>query len=432
MLQKSRRHPSALYRLCLIEGGERFAASAWLSLFALYLSQHRHFSDSAAIFVVGGVLAGSYLASWPSGWLSDRRLGPHRTALLGAVLLGFGYAALWTDAAAGLWAALTLLVVGQGLFRAALTTLMGQLYVADDARREAGFGLFYVAVNLGYLAGPFCAEWMRARFGWQAVFGLGSFALLACSGLLALGSLSGRGTAASESGGAEPLPPHVEHARIRALWTLSAIAVVFWVALHQTGTSLPLFAEHHTERHWNLLSFTGEVAPGHFASLHGALALVFTPALVSALAWLRARRLAPSTPVQFAWGLVVTASAFALMSMASLLGGDRGRVHLLWLVSCYVLVSLAEVLWAALGLSFITQLAPPQLASRMAGLWYASLALGYLLTGVLGPLWQRWPHHRYFALLALLCLVAAGVLFASLRQLPLDAGRAPAEGSADR
>ena len=419
MLQKSRRHPSALYLLCLVEGGERFAASAILSLFALYLSQHRHFTDSASIMIVGGVLAGSYLANWPSGWLADRWLGASRSARLGALLLGLGYAALWTDAAAGLWVSLALLVVGQGLFRSAITTLVGQLYAADEAHREAGFGHFFMAVNLGYLAGPFCAEWMRARVGWHGVFGLAAAVLLLGLVLLVVGASSGQRTNVLVTSESRTLPPHIERSRVWALSVLSGVAVVFWSALHQTNTSLPLFVEHHTQHHWALLGFAGELAPGHFASLHGALALAFTPMLVKALAWLRVRNLAPSTPAQFAWGLVVIAAAFALMSAASLVGGDQGRVHLLWPVVCYALISLAEVLWGALGLALIARLAPPRLASRMAGLWYASMALGYLLAGGLGPLWQRWPHHRYFALLALLCLAAAALLLASLRRLKL-------------
>lgn len=419
MSQKSRRHPSALYLLCAAQCCERVAAGAMLSLFALYLTEHRHFIDSVAILIVGGFLAGSYLASWPSGWLADRWLGALNTARLGAVLLCCGYAALWTDASGLLWPALGLAVLGQGLFRSAIATLVGQLYAHDESHREAGFGLVYVSVNLGYLAGPLCAELARARSGWPAIFGLAAGALVVSLGLLIGAALHARGASNAERTAPPPLPNHVERGRIEALLLLCGVAVVFWMALLQTGTSLTLFAENHTERRWSLLGLAGEAAPGHFATLHGGLVLVFTPLLLRLLARLRAWKISPSTLGQFVWGLLVTAGAFVLMSLASLRGGDNGRAHITWLLGCYLLLSLAEVLFSALGMSFVTKIAPPRFASRMAGIWYASIAIGQLLAGALGLLWQRWAHHQYFALIALLCLSAAAVLRAALRRLDL-------------
>mgnify|MGYP002136640933 CR=1 FL=1 len=167
------------------------------------------------------------------------------------------------------------------------------------------------------------------------------------------------------------------------------------------------------------LGLAGEAAPGHFATLHGGLVLVFTPLLLRALSRLRDWKISPSTLGQFVWGLLVTAGAFVLMTVASLRGGDHGRAHIAWLLGCYLLLSLAEVLFSALGMSFVTKIAPPRFASRMAGIWYASIAVGQLFAGALGPLWQRLPHHRYFALIALLCLGAAAVLSARMRRLDI-------------
>lgn len=417
MSQASRRHPSAVYLLCLIEGCERFACGALLSLFALYLTEHRQFADSTAILIIGGFLACTYLASWPCGWLADRWLGALGAARAGVVLTGLGYVALWTDATVLFWPALGLVVLGQGLFRPAISTLLSQLYVSDDSRREAGFGLFYISVNLGYLAGPLFAELARARSGWPAIFSLATAALLVASGLLAVCSFPTGKVVDAEHSERLVLPRPVERARLRALCLICAIAIVFWLALQQTGTSLPLFAEKRTNLHWSLLGFSGEAAPGYFATLHGGLVLVLTPLLLWSLARLRALKLSLSTPVQFVGGLLVTAGAFSLMSAASLYGGNQGRAHIAWLLGCYMLLSIAEVLFSALGTSFVTKVAPPRFASRMSGIWYASIAVGQLIAGAMGPLWQHWPQHRYFGCIALLCLIAAAGLLVSLRWL---------------
>jgi MFS family permease len=114
---------------------------------------------------------------------------------------------------------------------------------------------------------------------------------------------------------------------------------------------------------------------------------------------------------------VVTAAAFALMTAAGLNGGDLGRVSGAWLVGCYVLLSLAEILLAPLGMSLILRLAPKEKSAQAVGLWFAGCAIGNGLAGALGLLWDRWPHHRYFALLAVLSLGAAAVLLPRRRQL---------------
>lgn len=115
------------------------------------------------------------------------------------------------------------------------------------------------------------------------------------------------------------------------------------------------------------------------------------------------------------WGYAATAAAFALLAAAGLCGGDTDRVSPAWLVGCYLLLSVAEVLLAPLGIALLTQLAPVKKITQVVGLWFAATATGNILTGGLGLFWGRWPHHRYFALLALLALGAVGLLLTLLR-----------------
>ena len=125
----------------------------------------------------------------------------------------------------------------------------------------------------------------------------------------------------------------------------------------------------------------------------------------------------PSTAIKLIRGFVYLAAAFALRGLAGLRGGDAGRVSPRWLLGCYVLITPGEIWLSAMGMSLVTQLAPSRLASRLVGLWLASVAVGNALAGAVGLLWSHWPHHRYFAVVALCCLVGACVLLARLRRL---------------
>lgn len=157
------------------------------------------------------------------------------------------------------------------------------------------------------------------------------------------------------------------------------------------------------------------IGPGYFASLHGLIVLGLLPLVLSLES--RKRGNGASITDKVIWGYVITAAAFAVMAAGGLRGGDLGRVSGAWLLGCYALLSLGEVLLAPLGVALITRLAPKHKAGQAVGLWFASCAFGSGLGGALGLCWDRWPHHRYFAVLALLSLGAAVVLLPRRRQL---------------
>jgi POT family proton-dependent oligopeptide transporter len=424
-LAPTRRHPSALYLLSLIELCERLAFGAVLPLLALYVHEHLGRSEAFAIALSSIFLAGSYLASLPGGFLADRVLGAIGALSVGVLLLTVGFVGLALDLSTTFWPALGALLVGQGLVKPGITAAVGGLYPDGDGGREAGFSIFYIAVNLGAFAGPLLAEWARARWGWPSIFACAAAAMLPALVLLIP---------------AIPRPtkqvPHLqvpkpslttkdEWARVQALILLCAVTVFFWLAFQQTGTSLALFAEEHTAQRLTLLRWKLTLRPGHFAALHAGLVIGFTPLLLGAIDRLRRRRADPSTPQKMVWGFLLTAAAFALVAGAALRGGDAGRVSPLWLAGCYGLLSLGELLISPRGLSMVTDLAPPRLAGRFMGLWFASVAVGHGFAAGLGLLWSGWPHHRYFAAVAALSLLAAAVLRQRLVALDSAIARRP-------
>jgi len=384
-------------------------------MFVLYAHDRLAMSAPTALMVLAVVQALSYLGGLPGGWLADRGLGVRLATTLGALLLAVAYAALALDRAWLFWPALALMVVGHSLFRPGLHVLIARATGSDERARERGFLWHYLAANLGYAAGALFGEWARAARGWSVLFGGAAVASLVGASLLPLGKqwLRGHHEGAEEMGKTSGTDPR--RGNMGAVWMLCLVAVVFWLTAQQAGSSLSVFAAMNTTQQITLLWRTMQLGPGHFAALHGLMVI----AMLLVFLYLHGRKPARtgSTMNTLLWGYVATAGAFALMAAASLRGGDAGRVSGAWLLGCYVLLSLAEILLAPLGVSLVTRLAPQHKATQAVGLWFAGSAVGNGLAALLGLCWDRWQHHRYFAALAVLSLAAGAGLLSRRRHL---------------
>ncbi|PSM32189.1 MFS transporter [Haliangium sp. UPWRP_2] len=399
--------------LCTVQSCERFAFLAMLPMFVLYAHDRLAISAPTALMVLAIFQALSYLGGLPGGWLADRRLGVRAATVLGALLLTVAYGSLALDRAWLFWPALALMVVGHSLFRPGLHVLIARATGNDERARERGFLWHYLAANLGYAVGALFGEWARTARGWSVLFGGAAVVSLVGAGLLLLGKqwLSGHRQATEETG--KNSGSVSRHGNMGAVWMICSVAVVFWLTAQQAGSSLTVFAAMNTSQQITLLWRTMQLGPGHFAALHGLMVIAMLPVFL----YLHGRKQArtSSTMNTLIWGYVATAAAFVLMAAASLRGGDVGRVSGTWLLGCYVLLSLAEILLAPLGVSLVTRLAPQHKATQAVGLWFAGSAVGNGLAALLGLCWDRWPHHRYFALLAVLSLTAAAGLLSRRR-----------------
>ena len=416
----STRPTCALVLLCVGQGCERFAFSAMLPLFVLYLHGRHGLSEPTALLILGVCNGLSYVSGLPGGMLADRVLGSMISIIVGAALLTAGYGALAVDRAVLLWPGCGLMIVGHGLFRPAMATLLGSLVSATDPRRERAFLWQYLAINIAFVVGPLCAGYVASGQRWRSLFLLATSAMaVGTLVLVPAASLFGALTPHRERFPLERPQAEASDTAMRwhAVWVLCVLAGVFWLTALQSGGSLALFAETYTVRGLAVLGRSIAIGPTQFASLHGLMVLALLPLFMLAAAWLRLRSADPSTPIKMVWGYVFTAAAFALLAAACLHGGDAARVSSGWLVGCYVLLSVAELLLGPFGLSLVTQIAPPNRTGQALGLWFATAALGNVAAGGLGLLWGRWPNHRYFALLAVVSLGAAAALFGWLRRL---------------
>jgi POT family proton-dependent oligopeptide transporter len=211
--------------------------------------------------------------------------------------------------------------------------------------------------------------------------------------------------------------PAVERKRIVALIVMCGIVMLFWLAFNQNGTAFTFWARDNTDRVIHFRSHTWEVPTEYYAAANSIFVISLTPLLVALMSALRKRNLEPSTPTKIGIGMVMTAASFGLMAIASLCGGNNGKVSMLWLIGCYFLITIGELFVSPLGLSMVTKLSPRRLTAMLMGVWFISNALGAKGAGQIGALWTVWPHSKFFGALVLTSLLAAAILVWQHRRL---------------
>lgn len=441
------RHPGGLYTLFFTEMWERFGFYTMIAIFTLYMKASAETGGLALEISKAGhyyaIFMGLvYFTPLLGGLAADTLLGERWAISIGALFLATGYFLLAIPPRAGtltlFYLAMAAIVVGNGLFKPNISTMVGKLYPQDSPLRDAGFNIFYTGINLGAVIAPLAASFLRTTWSWQAAFAAAGVGMVVSLLIFHTFRASYAKALQKPSRSAQGPASEVQDAvgapvRIAALAILYLVSAMFWSLFFQNGFALTLWADDCTARpSW--------LTPEIFQVVNPTCIVL----LSSAAAWfwraLGRRGLEPSTPDKILLGLVAAMATCLVMVVASFAGGDAcvagGRwtheahasfavipavgalVSMAWLVATYVMVSLAEILVSPMGLSYCTKVAPRQLGGLVMGGWFASLAAGGYLSGFMGSrFWEHLPHSTYFGLLAggmlavsLLLLVVRGVL----------------------
>ena len=350
-----------------------------------------------------------YLTPVLGGWVADRYLGTSRSLVVGGVLQTLGYFTLALGSTWPLFAGLGLVALGTGFFKPNGYTLVGQLYAPGDSRRDSGFTVYYMAINVGALLGPLICAWLAAdpRYGWSYGFATAGAAMLVGlifyvwsreERLAGLGLPPAAGFATAPARG--PLTSG-ERRRILAIAIITVFVVFFWLAFEQVGSSLNVFAAHRTDRTvggWLSLIVPGrEIPAAWFQAINPFFILLLAP--VVAGVWRRLGSRAPSTPAKMALGLLLLGAAYAVM-VAAAAQSDRGLAVSPWfLVAFYFIFSCGELCFLPVGISFVTQTAPARLASMLMGAWLTANFFASLTGGYLAGMVQRVERGEIFTLL---------------------------------
>ena len=425
-------HPRGLTTLFFTELWERFSYYGMRALLILFMTAPvagggLGFDVRRAAAIYGLYTFGVYFMAIPGGIAADLLLGARRAVLWGGILIALGHFSLALDLLPFFYAGLVLIVTGTGLLKPNISVMVGQLYAPGDNRRDAGFSLFYMGINIGGLASPIVCGFLGQQVAWR--FGFGAAGIGMTLGLvqyvLGRGRLRAAGTRAPRAtavpagrpgpldGGRPAAPPPParrwftaeEWKRIAAIAVLFAFSAVFWAAFEQAGSSFNLFADRRTRD-----SILGRAFPSSWFQSVGPLwVIVLAPAF--AWLWVRLGRREPSSPAKFSYGLFFVGVGPLLLAAASFLSrGAAARVSPSWLILVYLAQTIGELCLSPVGLSTVTKLAPPSIVGLMMGVWFLSLALGNYMGG-----WVA----GYFEILPLTALYGALFLATALSALLL-------------
>ncbi|HEY8248330.1 MAG TPA: peptide MFS transporter [Hyphomicrobium sp.] len=434
--------PRGLSTLFFTELWERFSYYGMRALLTLFIvapvtTGGLGLSTVEAARIYGNYTMAVYLLSIPGGYVADRYLGAHAAVLIGGAIIALGHFSLAVPAESSFYVGLGLVAIGTGLFKPNISAMVGGLYERDDERRDAGFSIFYMGINIGGFLAPlvtgFLAQsdtfksWLAAggfdpADSWH--WGFGAAGVGMTFGLIGYFMQSRRlahvGRASPEATGSWvtsllviagtlgilvltllsddprfqwlralflflPVAAIVWFAmngdmngqRLAAVFVFFIAAMVFWAIFEQAGVTIALFGLELTRA--ELFGWSFPVA--WYQSLNPLFVILLAP--LFAILWLRLGSRQPSSPVKFALGLFFLGLSFLLMVPAAMLTAT-GRVSPLWLVGLFFLQTVGELLLSPVGLSTMTRLAPERLVGLVLGVWFLAAAWGNKLAGVLG------------------------------------------------
>jgi POT family proton-dependent oligopeptide transporter len=412
-------HPRGLSTLFFTEMWERFSYYGMRAFLILYMTAPAAAGGLAFEVPRAGSVYGTYVGSvWFAtifgGIIADRWLGAYRSVLYGGIIIALGHFTLALKALPLFYTGLALIVLGTGLLKPNATTMLGSLYDERDARRDAGFSIFYMGINLGAFIGPIIAGALAQNVDWHLGF--------ACAGVgMTLGLIQyvlgrdrlrpalERGAVRAQSAGPRLGFTRQEWARMGAVLVFFVFAALFWAAYEQAASTLNLFADRYADR----TVFGWTVPTSWFVSIQALFVILLSPVFAWLWVWLGPRE--PSTPVKFAYGLLFAGLSFVLLlpagAMAQRGGGDGVLVSSLWLVGAYFLQVVGELCLSPVGNSVVTKLAPARIVGMMMGVWFLAIAVGNKLAGLIAGLSATVPFTTLFGAIAAATIGAAVVLF---------------------
>lgn len=468
-VQPPGKHPRGLYTLFFTEMWERFSYYGMRALLVLFMVDSVRggmgMKDETATAIYGLYTAAVYLMSLPGGWLADRLWGAQRAVWYGGIIIALGHFTLAIPTKETFYLGLIFVVVGSGILKPNMSALVGELYPEGGTRRDAGFTIFYMGVNLGAFIGPWVCSTLGEKVNWHYGFGAAGMGmvigliqfrltrqLLGEAGLqravkkplhvveraglvLAVSALIlGIGFAMAGLVHIDPIAlakamsavvvgialcyfvyvlgfmglNRVEKERVGVIAILFLVSAVFWSGFEQAGSSFSLFAERFTRR--QIGSF--EVPAGWFQMLGPVFIITFAPMFAALWVRLAGKNLDPSIPVKFALGLLFLALGFLVMAGAAGLVAAGHKVMPVWLMTTYLLHTFGELCLSPVGLSSVTKLAPRRLVGQMMGTWFLATSLGNLLAGLLAGEFSADTLTHWSSLYLQICIlpVAAGVL----------------------
>ncbi|MCS6807706.1 MAG: peptide MFS transporter [Candidatus Kapabacteria bacterium] len=470
-------HPRGLSVLFFTEFWERFSYYGMRAILLLFMTapaaaSGMGFDTATAGFIYGLYTSMAYLASVPGGWIADHLLGQRKAVFYGGILIAAGNFTLVLHGIQFLILGLLLIVMGTGLLKPNVSAIVGGLYSADEpARRDSGFSIFYMGINLGAFVAPLVVGSLGENVNWHLGFmasGIGmvigliwyragtpylgdigvitshpedlakvkKVLLIASAGILGTFALAfiihtsslfvfTVDTVRNLFNVAYIVIPivfftvvfadksltTVEKKRFVVIAIFFLLSAIFWGSFEQAGTTFTIFARDYTDR-----QFFGAIIPvSYFQSLNALFIVIF--ASVFAWMWIKLGDRQPSSPLKFALGLILAGIGFWVLSTAAGMTAQGGKVSPLWLVSVYLIHTFGELCLSPVGLSNITKLAPARYVSQAMGIWFLGASLGNYIAGQAAGYIEHFPPSQLFFII--FCVVSGTGTLVALVSRPI-------------
>jgi POT family proton-dependent oligopeptide transporter len=422
-------HPRGLSTLFFTEMWERFSYYGMRAFLILYMVHALGFDDKHAGSIYGTYTASAWAAAIFGGIIADRWLGQYRSVLVGGIIITMGHFTLVFHPLPFFYAGLALIVIGTGLLKPNVSGIVGSLYDKADARRDAGFSIFYMGINLGAALGPFIAGYFAQRVDWHLGFACAGIGMslgliqyvvgrkhlkpaidrLAAQRKVAASTVAAR--AAATTGSTRGGFTRDEWKRLAAMAVFFVFAAIFWGAYEQAGSTLNLFGDRYSST--TILGFT--FPSSWFQTVQAIFVIVLAPGF--AWLWTRLGRREPSTPAKFAFGLLFIGLSFVFLLPAAghIQDTPGARVSPFWLIGCYFIQELGELCLSPVGLSVFTKLSPVKIVGMMLGVWFMADAVGSKVAGSAAGFMSTAPLPTIFGWVAAVCLGASLVAFLMIR-----------------
>lgn len=462
-MQITTKQPAVLPYLFLTELWERFGFYVVQGLLVLYLTKSFGMSDVVSYTITGLFSALVYISPFFGGIIADKWLGFKQTIIIGGFFLMIGYALLAIPSLQQvlLYPALSTIILGNGLFKPNISSLLGTQYVAGDPKRDAGFTIFYIGINIGAFLAGMSSGYIKDWFGWQMSFALASigmviglitfcfglkhlersmtrvsvkhFSLFLVVAMLAIGLLTVLFRFAYISDWLLPAAGVLmlcylvylaiqenaaDRHRVIILILLIVSSVVFWTLFLQLFFAANLFIDRLVDKEF----FGIHLATTVFYASESVFIILCGPFFAWTWQALGRNDLNPSPVNKFVLGLLVTGAGFMVLGQGALSPDAVGLVSPLWVFAAYFLITIGELLISPIGLSAVTLLAPSHLVGMMMGIWFVATGFGGLFAGILAKLAsvpetavtaadKLAVYHAAFMKYAYLALFVAGLLF---------------------
>ena len=445
-------HPRGLSTLFFTEMWERFSYYGMRALLILFMTAAPAagglgFDDATAGAIYGLYTSMVYMTTLPGGWIADRLIGPQRAVLYGGILIAAGHFSMAIPSLTTFYLGLVLIVLGTGLLKGNVAVIVGRLYAPDDIRRDAGYSIFYMGINLGAFIAPLVCGYLGQRVDWHIGFGAAGVGMVLGLIQYSLGRkhLGEAGLYPADAGSPAA---RAEQRRKASLWSSIVVALLvlgglgiytgvlpitasqiadaagvflvgltlaffvwlfvtpgwtprerkqlyvigvlffasclFWSQFEQAGSTLNLFAERNS----NNAVFGWEFPSTWYQSLNSLFIITLAPVFAWLWIYLGRRGAEPSSPAKFSFGLILVGAGFAVLVGGAALAEAGMKVSPWWLTTVYFLHTCGELALSPVGLSAMSKLAPLRIGGLIMGVWYLSLAVGNYFGGRMAGFYQ--------------------------------------------